>query len=197
MYKRFVFLIGLISALFLTGCAIMPQPRNVNHICHIFKQYPRWYRDTKAVERRWHVPVYVQMAIVHQESKFDGAAKPPRRKLLWIIPWTRPTSAYGYSQALDGTWSLYQRSRWRFWASRDSFHDAVDFIGWYANQANIKAHIPKNDPYRLYLAYHEGIGGYERKTYLRKPWLILVAHKVSARSAIYRAQLERCKPYLE
>jgi hypothetical protein len=192
MIKRYINLAWCIALLFLSGCAIMPPPRNVNHICHIFKQYPRWYRDTKSVERRWRVPVHVQMAIVHQESKFDGAARPPRRKLLWVIPWSRPTTAYGYSQALDGTWSIYQRSRWRWGASRDSFGDAVDFIGWYANQAYKKARIPRNDPYRLYLAYHEGIGGYTRKTYLRKPWLIQVAHKVSARSALYRAQLQRC-----
>lgn len=181
----------LVAVLTLTACVTAP-PRDINHVCHIFKQYPRWYRDVKSVERRWHVPVSVQMAIIHQESKFDGEAQPPRTKLLWIIPWRRPTSAYGYSQALNGTWRLYQKSHHRFWASRDSFGDAVDFIGWYAAQAHHRAGIPRNDPYRLYLAYHEGVTGYMRRTYLRKPWLIQVAHKVSAREKLYRAQLMRC-----
>lgn len=181
----------LLGSLLLGGCATH-VPNNVNHICSIFREYPRWYHDTKKVERRWHVPVHVQMAIVHQESSFNAMAKPPRTKLLGFIPWTRPTSAYGYSQALGGTWALYQRSHGRFWASRDSFEDAVDFIGWYAHQAYIRAGIPREDPYKLYLAYHEGVGGYMKKTYLRKPWLIHVAHKVSARSAMYRAQLMRC-----
>ncbi len=65
-------------------------------------------------------------------------------------------------------------------------------MGWYANQANRTAGIPRYDAYRLYLAYHEGIGGYQRKTYLQKPWLIQVARKVKARSQIYQAQLNRC-----
>ena len=56
-----------------------------------------------------------------------------------------------------------------------------------------KAGIPRSDAYSLYLAYHEGIGGYKRKTYLQKPWLIQVAHKVKARSQLYQAQLNQCR----
>ncbi|OGV26585.1 MAG: hypothetical protein A3F18_06330 [Legionellales bacterium RIFCSPHIGHO2_12_FULL_37_14] len=182
----------IIAFALLTSCATKRVPSNVNHICYIFKEYPSWYQHTKKVERIWHVPVPVQMAIVHQESRFDAYALPPKKRLLGFIPWGRVSTAYGYAQALDGTWRGYQNMRGGFWSSRHSFADAVDFIGWYANKAYIKAHIPRNDPYRLYLAYHEGVGGYMRKTYLRKPWLLRVAHKVSARSQIYRAQLLRC-----
>ncbi len=147
------------------------------------------------VQRRWHVPVAVQMAIIHQESKFNATAKPPRTKLLWFIPWSRPSTAYGYSQALNSTWELYRKSDGSFWASRENFSDGVDFIGWYANQAHRRAHIPRDNAYDLYLAYHEGVGGYQRKTYLQKKWLIQVAHKVSARAQIYKAQLARCYKY--
>lgn len=102
---------------FLTGCATAP-PRDINNICHIFKQYPGWYRDVRAVEKRWHVPAAIQMAIIHQESKFKAEAKPKRQKLLGVIPWTRPSSAYGYTQSLDGTWRSYKRSRGKALASR-------------------------------------------------------------------------------
>ncbi len=179
-------------ALCLAACVSAP-PKDVNNICHVFKQYPRWYRDAKDVERRWRVPVPVQMAIIHQESKFDARAQPERTKFLWFIPWSRPSTAYGYSQALKSTWDLYQRDEGGFLASRDNFTDAVDFIGWYANQANKRAGIPRTDTYSLYLAYHEGVTGYQRKTYLSKKWLIPVAHKVSARAKLYEAQLKRCK----
>lgn len=184
-------------SLLLISCA-SPPPRDVNNICHIFKQYPRWYSDAQDVERRWRIPISVQMAIIHQESKFDANAKPPRTKLLWIIPWKRPSTAYGYSQALHSTWRLYKRAGdgGRYLASRDVFADAVDFIGWYANQANRRAGIPRNDAYPLYLAYHEGIGGYQSRTYLKKPWLIQVARKVKARSYLYQAQLSQCKASL-
>ncbi|WP_019217106.1 transglycosylase SLT domain-containing protein [Legionella tunisiensis] len=184
-------------SLLLISCA-SPPPRDVNNICHIFKQYPRWYWDAQDVEHRWRIPISVQMAIIHQESKFDANAKPPRTKLLWIIPWKRPSTAYGYSQALHSTWRLYKRAGdgGRYFASRDVFADAVDFIGWYANQANRRAGIPRDDAYRLYLAYHEGIGGYQQRTYLKKPWLVQVARKVKARSYLYQAQLTQCKSSL-
>ena len=185
-----------IAVILLTACVSHP-PSDVNNICNIFKQYPKWYTDSKDVERRWKVPVPVQMAIIHQESKFDASARPPRTKLLWIIPWKRPSTAYGYTQALHATWKQYKRSSGGLWSSRDDFGDGVDFIGWYANQANIKARIQRTDAYSLYLAYHEGVGGYQRKTYLRKPWLVSVAHKVKAKAAIYSMQLNSCKGSLK
>lgn len=187
-------LLALLS-IFLVSCATTPPP-DVNNVCKIFKYKPAWYRSAKEAERRWRVPVAVQMAIIHQESKFDGAAQPPRTKLLWVIPWTRPSTAYGYTQALRTTWDNYKQSNGLLWASRDSFADGVDFIGWYANVAYRRAGIRQNDPYSLYLAYHEGVGGYERKTYLKKPWLIHVAHKVSGRAQIYQAQLRSCRKFL-
>ena len=175
----------------LVGCATRP-PRDVNNLCNIFREHRSWRSDAFDVERRWRVPVPVQMAIMHQESKFNAIATPPRTKLLWVIPWRRPSTAYGYSQALRSTWSLYKRSSGGMWASRDNFADAVDFMGWYANQAYLKAGISRHNAYQLYLAYHEGIGGYQRQTYLHKPWLMNVAKKVDVRARIYQAQLRRC-----
>ena len=188
MMKWLVFL--LTSAL-LVGCVSRP-PTHLDDICHVFRQHPDWHRSALDVERRWRVPVAVQMAIIHQESKFDAYAMPPRTKLLWVIPWTRPSTAYGYAQALRGTWSLYRHSQGRYFASRNRFSDGVDFIGWYANQAYVRAGVPRSNAFLLYLAYHEGIGGYQRKTYLKKGWLIPVAHKVSARRARYARQLQSC-----
>src|SRR5690348_1114394 len=126
----------------LTSCAIHHPPSDVNNLCTIFREYPRWYKDAKDVERRWKVPVPVQMAIIHQESKFNARARPPRKKLLWIIPWKRPSSAYGYTQALRDTWKHYKQNNGGLFSSRDNFGDGVDFIGWYANQAHTRAGIP-------------------------------------------------------
>lgn len=188
-FKSFIL---LLSCIVLTACVSHP-PSDVNNICTIFKQYPKWYRDAKDVEKRWKIPVPVQMAIIHQESKFDARARPPRTKLLRIIPWKRPSTAYGYTQALHSTWNEYKKKHGWVWSSRDDFGDGVDFIGWYANEANKKARISRTDAYSLYLAYHEGIGGYQRQSYLRKPWLISVAHKVKAKSQMYAMQLHSCR----
>lgn len=182
----------LVLTCLLSACVSTP-PRDINNICSIFNQYPRWEREALDVQTRWKVPVAVQMAIIHQESKFDAHAQPPRTKLLQIIPWSRPSTAYGYSQALRGTWLEYKQSQGNLFSSRDDFGDAVDFIGWYADTAARRAGISRTDAYNLYLAYHEGVGGYQRKTYLKKPWLITVARRVKAKSYMYDIQLAACR----
>ena len=196
MKQRMLFLgLGCITTLFLTGCMSSRPPSDVSNVCKIFHENPQWYRHAKSVERRWKVPVPVQMAIVHQESHFVANARPPRKKVLAVFPGKRPSTAYGYSQALNGTWSLYRKTDGGYFASRTNFGDAVDFIGWYANQAHRKAGITRSNAYDLYLAYHEGIGGYQRKTYLRKGWLMPVAKKVAYRAHLYHAQLNQCGRY--
>jgi len=189
-------LTGLILLLLLSACST-PRPHHVANVCHIFREYPKWYWATQDVKRHWGVPISVQMAIIHQESHFNANAKPPREKLLWIIPWKRPSSAYGYSQALNQTWRGYKRSTGHGGADRNDFKDAVDFIGWYAHRAHKKLGINRNNAYQLYLAYHEGLGGYQRRTYRRKAWLMHVARKVQKRAEIYSAQLRRCQSSLK
>jgi hypothetical protein len=179
-------------SLFIASCATVPPPDNTNKICSIFRQYPDWKQATKRTERRWGVPVAVQMAIMYQESSFVADARPPRTTLLGFIPWTRPTSAYGYSQAINHTWRLYQRSTGHYDANRYIFADASDFIGWYALRARTRAGIRPTDAYSLYLAYHEGITNYKNKTYVYKPWLMRVAKRVQARAIMYGKQLVRC-----
>lgn len=179
--------------IYLTGCATLPpQPRNTNNICSIFSEYPSWRTSTLRVERRWQVPAPVQMAIIYQESSFNADARPPRTKLLGFIPWKRPTSAYGYCQAINHTWGVYQRATSRYDGERHDFNEAAEFIGWYASRAELKANVSPKDPYHLYLAYHEGITNYRRKSYLEKPWLMRVARRVKTRAIAYRIQLQHC-----
>lgn len=187
--------LAILMMLNLVGCATV-APKRVDDVCCIFKEYPDWYTAAKASEVKWHVPIPVQMAIMHQESSFRGDAKPPRQFCLGLIPWKRPTTACGYTQAVNSTWRLYQKSSGNRFASRSSFKDATDFIGWYARHVHQQLGIAPSNVYALYLAYHEGLGGYARRTYLRKPWLMKVAKKVSLRSRIYQKQLKGCKSSL-
>jgi hypothetical protein len=186
----------LLAVLLLAGC-VPPPPKSVTNVCKIFRQYPKWYWATRDARSRWGTPISIQMAFIHQESRFNGRAKPGRRKLLWIIPWKRKSTSYGYSQSKSSTWRVYKRDTGRGTADRDRFSDAVDFIGWYTNRAHRKLKIARTDAFRLYLAYHEGLGGYERGTYRRKPWLVKVSRKVALRAATYRSQLQRCEKYLK
>ena len=183
------------TLLSLSACTKLP-PRHQLNACKIFQQYPTWYWDAQAAQRRWGVPISVQLAIIHQESHFRAHARPPHRHLLGFIPWFRPTTADGYAQAVESTWHLYLRSNHKRSASKANFADAVDFIGWYAHRAKREAGISPRDAYQVYLAYHEGILGYKERTYLRKPWLIKVAGNVRARAYRYRLQLARCRASL-
>ncbi len=180
----------------LAGCTTSP-PSNVDDVCAIFEEKSGWYEDAKSARARWGVPISVMMAVMHQESTFVATAKPPRKMIWGFIPGRRPSDSYGYSQALEDTWRRYERASGNYGADRDEFADAIDFIGWY-NDLSYRANgIPKDDAFRLYLAYHEGHGGYSRKTYRSKQWLIDVARKVERRAQRYNTQLQGCVQDLE
>ena len=184
----------LLVVLFVGSCAVSSggTPRNLDNACSIVNQKPQYLRAFKRTERRWGVPVSVQMAVIHQESKFKPRARPPVRYALGIIPRGRASSAYGYAQALDGTWDDYKKRSGRFGARRSNIRDASDFIGWYMTGAKRRAGMPLNDARNQYLAYHEGVGGYMKGSYRSKGWLMSVANKVDARAAMYNRQLRRC-----
>ena len=184
-----------ICLLLLSGCASVPT--NVDQICDIFAEKSAWFEHAHDSEKTWGVPISVQMAIVRQESGFQDQARPPRKKFLGFIPTYRPSSAYGYAQAIDGTWEKYQNQTGNQGADRDEFDDAVDFIGWYVNASHVLLKISKSDARRQYLAYHEGQGGYARGTYKQKKWLLSVAKKVAQQAARYRRQLRQCRATLE
>jgi hypothetical protein len=182
--------------LFSVGCTTS-TPTNVNDICDIFEEKRGWYDDAHDAEEEWGSPIPVMMAIMHQESRFVAKAKPPRKKIFGFIPGPRPSDAYGYSQAKKSTWKDYKRSAGNYGADRDDFGDAIDFIGWYNTQSKRRSGISKRDTYRLYLAYHEGHGGYNRGTYKSKKWLTDVARKVERKAGSYQSQLARCEKDLQ
>ncbi len=173
------------------SCAGAP-PRALDDLCGIFAERESWHRAAQRTRERWGVPEAVQLAILHQESRFVADARPPRRRLLGFLPGPRRSSAYGYAQAKDGTWDDYRRATGRRGADRDDFGDAVDFVGWYARAIGRATGVRPDDARQLYLAYHEGPTGYRRQSWRRKPWLLEVAGRVEARARRYAVQHERC-----
>lgn len=188
-------LIMAVLCLLISACVSSP-PQQVSNICSIFDEKSRWYKKAKKSEKRWGSPIPTMMAIMHQESRFRAKAKPPRTKILWIIPGPRKSDAYGYPQAKDSTWDWYKKSSGNRGADRDDFGDAIDFIGWYNVQTNKRNRVSLYNTRNLYLAYHEGHGGYARGTYRKKGWLVNVADKVDRRAAIYKKQLQSCEKRL-
>lgn len=186
----------VLIVLVLCSCVSAP-PKHTDNICHIFDEKDGWYKKAKKASKRWGVPIAVNMAFIHQESRFESKAKPPRTKILWIFPGPRKSNAYGYSQAKKGTWKWYEKESGNGWADRDDFGDAIDFVAWYNHISSQRLKIAKTDAYALYLAYHEGHGGYSRRTWNNKGWLKNVAKKVSARANRYQQQLNKCEDRLD
>ena len=178
----------------LSGCSGPSlRPEQKNNICEIFRENSKWYKYAEKSHVKWGIPIPVLMAIMHQESGFVDDIKPPRTTCLCIFPGPRPSSAYGYSQAKDETWSQYCRATGNSGADRDDFEDAIDFIGWYCDISHRKCRIARGDAYNLYLAYHEGHGGFNRKTFQKKRWLMNVASNVQKRANTYKSQLASCE----
>ena len=186
----------VVIMLVLTACTVR-QPNDIDNVCAIFDEQRKWYKESQRASDRWGTSIPIIMAFIHQESSFKAKAKPPRTKILWVLPGPRPASAKGYSQAIDSTWDQYKRSTGRFAADRNDFGDATDFVGWYIDQSASKSQIKKTDAYNLYLAYHEGQGGFQKGSYQSKPWLVTVAKKVAARSEQYARQLKSCERRLK
>ncbi|MDB9831819.1 lytic transglycosylase [Candidatus Pelagibacter sp.] len=183
----FISLIALISA-----CSSIPQ--NTSDSCSIFNERYLWYKYAKKTEEKWGTPIYIQLAIIKMESDFDWLAKPQRQKIFKVIPFKRPSSSFGYSQAVKGTWEQYKSETGNKLATRARFKDSVDFIGWYTNKTESILKISKKDAFRQYLAYHEGWGAY--KNYKNNQKVIGLAKRVKNQSDNYKSQLKKCQKKL-
>lgn len=181
----------LILTLFLASC-VTDRSFNTSNICDIFKTNPKWKSYTESTKEKWGVPVSLQLSFIKHESSFQRTARPPRKKVLGIIPGLRASSAYGYSQALDGTWEEYKKATGNSKADRKNFEDASDFIGWYIEGSYRLLKLDKSDVYNHYLAYHEGRGGYQKKSFNKKKWLLEVAKKVERQAKEYSSQIKKC-----
>ena len=196
MFLKFVSIQGwfflLLVATLIFGCTSNP-PKDMDDICEIFEQNRSWYKASVKSKRKWGAPIHVPMAIMFQESSFRANAKPPRKKILGVIPGRRPSSAKGYAQAQTPAWKEYSRSSGNRFADRNDFSDSVDFIQWYMDRSQKLNGISKWNAKQQYLNYHEGWTGYRKKTYRSKGWLVKVADNVEARSNKYAQQLKECE----
>ena len=174
---------------FLSACSSIPK--NASNSCSIFEEKYLWYKHAKKTEQKWGTPVYLQLAIIKMESSFDRFAKPPRQKLFKVVPYKRPSSSFGYSQAVKGTWKQYKDETGNKYATRARFKDSVDFIGWYTNKTAKILKVSKNDSFKQYIAYHEGWGNF--KNYKSNKKVINLAKRVEKQSNIYKQQLAECK----
>lgn len=195
LLRSFRVALAIVVAVGIGSCSGSRQssdaPSDQHDICAIFDQRPEWRDAAIASARKWGAPVPVQMAIIWRESSFRSSVRPPRKYTLGVIPAGHISSAYGYAQAIDGTWDWYRRDTGNGSADRTEFSDAVDFVGWYMAKSRAQG-IGMHDAFNQYLAYHEGHAGHRRGSYRAKRWLVDVAEKVAGRAASYRGQFRGC-----
>ncbi len=184
----------LYSLFFIILLSCSSIPKNTSNSCEIFNERYLWYKHTKKTEKKWGTPIYVQLAIIKMESNFDWLAKPKKQKIFKVIPFKRPSSSFGYSQAVKGTWKQYKKETGNSLATRVRFKDSVDFIGWYTYKTENILKISKKNAFKQYIAYHEGWGNY--KNYKKNSKVIELAKKVQKQSDKYRLQLEKCEKKL-
>ena len=184
---------AILLVLLLASCVRENQPpTRQDDACYILQQRPGWLRDMRKAEAVWGAPIHVQMAIIWKESSFRSRAKTRRTFFLGSIPSGHISTAYGFSQALDGTWADYQRNTGARNARRTDYGDSTDFIGWYMSESKRRNDIDMDDAYNQYLAYHQGQGGYRRGSYRGQDWLLNVARQVQNRANLYESQLPDC-----
>ena len=188
-------LIYFIIFFFIVSCSSVPK--NPSNACKLFGERYLWYKHVKKSSEKYGAPIHIILAFVNKESGFNRWAKPKRTKLFKIIPYKRPSTSFGYSQAVNKTWELYKTETDSPLALRGRFKDSVMFIGWYISKTHKINKVPLDDPYRQYLNYYLGWGNYAKKKYKTDKNSIIFAKKVEKQSKIYKNQLNECKKSLD
>lgn len=187
-------IVGAGMLLGLAACA-GEAPRSINNVCAVFAQndgwMTNWQRSASKAERKYGIPVPVLMATIRNESGFRHNARPPRKYYLGFIPGKRASSAYGYSQALDGTWTQYLSESGNYGARRSNFSDAVDFVGWFHAKTVATYQVSPGDAYSLSLAYHAGWDAFGKGRY--NAGIQNYARSTAKMAAGYEGQLRGCR----
>jgi len=182
-------------ALGLSACAsVAGPPSDIENACSIRQERSDWYKGARAAAKKWKAPTPVILAIIWRESKYQAQAQTPQKYALGIVPWGRQSTAYGFAQAINGTWASYQKDQNAHSADRENFDDAADFVGWYIDLSRKRLGLSPQDARRQYLAYHEGHGGYRRGKWREKAFLVKASNQVEAMAIRYDSQLLNCDP---
>ena len=172
------------------------MPKYPQNACKIFGEKYFYLKYTRAASKKWGVPISSILAVINKESGFRRFAKPKKLKIFKIIPYRRPSSSLGFSQAVNKTWDLYKKENNKPAALRISYKSSSDFIGWYFWKANKINKVSLNNTRDLYLNYYLGFSAYKNKAYQTDKKAIIYAKSVEKQAKIYKSQLLECKSIL-
>ena len=113
--------------------------------------------------------------------------------------WGRPTPTatlldYDLVRSLESSGpQLTSKTKGDWPALYRRFLKSPNFVGWYNRLSHERLGIPFSSPRQLYLAYHEGRGGYARRSFEQKPAITGLASRVRNRAFRYDHQLKTCE----
>ena len=172
--------LALMIFVFVSSCSVGSRtPVDQNDACSILKDNRSWKRYLIKTHKKWNVKPSLVLSFIKTESNFRPRARTQRKYFLGLVPTGRISSAYGYSQALDGTWKHYKKSTGNKYHRRSNFYHSTNFIGWYVDRTKNKLGIKKNNAYLNYLAYHQGHAGFKTGAYKNKKGLLAAAQKTA------------------
>ena len=172
-------------------------PKYSQNACKIFSEIYFYLKYTRDASKKWGAPISSILAVINKESGFRRFAKPKRTKLFKIIPYRRPSSSLGFSQAVNNTWDLYKKENNKPAALRVSFKSSSDFVGWYFWKTNKLNNISFTDTRNMYLNYYLGWSAYKNKAYKTDKKAIIYAKSVEKQAKIYKNQLRECSSVLK
>ena len=179
---------------FIVSCSSVPKyPQNA---CKVFGEKYFYLKYTRAASKKWGVPISTILAVINKESGFRRFAKPPRYKIFKIVPYRRPSSSFGFSQAITSSWDLYKKENNKPLALRISLKHSSDFIAWYFWKTNKINKVSLKDTRNMYLNYYLGWTAYKKKAYEKDRKAIILAKNVEKQAKIYKNQLRECKSIL-
>jgi hypothetical protein len=185
------------ACLLLASCTTTP-PRNVDDACAIFAEYGDWFADAKAASQRWGCRSRYCWRSSIRNRPFAPTPEPPRTWYLGFIPGPRPSSAYGYSQALDGTWDRYTAATGNVMApiATSSPMPWISSAGTSTKPPCATASPNVATPITNIWLITKARAALPRALTGKKPWLMERARKVSRQAARYGSQLARCESQL-
>ena len=187
------YLLALILGL-LPGCHQPITKSSQSNACQFLYDNPRinqavlFYAPTPSRQA-------LTLAVIKHESNFKAKARPVKSWLIqdWI-PWRYYSSARGYAQITDPTWSDFSKAQ-NGSVSRYALIDHIHFVNWYFDRHE-KQLRDGDDFYEYYFLFHDGPTGYHQKKYRRSRPLHLFALRVAADAKRYREQLSDCQGLL-
>ena len=188
-------LICIVVFFFIVSCSSIPK--DTSNACKLFGERYLWYKHAKKSSEIYGVPIHIILAFVNKESGFNRWAKPKRTKIFKVVPYKRPSSSFGYSQAVNKTWEMYKIDTNNPLALRTRFKDTEMFIGWYIRKTNKINKVPLTDSFNQYLNYYLGWGDYSEKVYKTDKKSIIFAKSVQKQSNTYKKQLKECQKSLD